>query len=183
MSAENNLIPAAQRGDIEALKTLIEAGENVNEQDAQGWTPLHWSAGKGDVNCVAFLLEHGADVTLTGRDNRTPLMVARAAARNEVVGLLTAAEKAKGVWKDPRSSKPYCKAYYCTDFARYPQWASLHDAAGQSLEAESIVYLHQDFTVTRSVWPGENVIVKTVTPEWVRFCESELNFTIPADIL
>jgi uncharacterized protein len=183
MSAENNVIGAAQRGDIETLNSLIKAGGNINEQDAQGWTALHWSAGKGDLNCVAFLLEQGADVTLTGHDNRTALMVARAAARSEVIALLTAAEQARGVWKDPRSSKPYCRAYYCRDFARYPQWSSLHDATAQSLEADSIFYLHQDFTVTKSVWPGENVIVKAATPEWIRFCESELNFAIPADIL
>ncbi len=182
MSAENKVIEAAQRGDIEALKAVVSAGENINEQGTEGWTALHWAAGRGDTDCVGFLLEHGADVTLTGRDNRTALMVARAAARTEVVALLTAAEKAKGVWKDPRSSKPYCRAYYCRDFARYPQWPSLHDA-GQSLEADSIFYLHQDFTVTKSIWPGENVIVKAITPEWIRFCESELNFAIPADIL
>lgn len=186
MDAEKKVIAAAQQGDVHALQALAAGGADVNERDEQGWTALHWSAGKGDVATVSLLLEHQADVTLTGRDNRTPLMVARAAGQPDAVSILTAAEKARGVWKDPRVSKPYCKAYYGRDLARYPQWPKASgqgNGAEQAVESDSILYVHQDLTVTKSVWPGENVVFKTVTPEWIQFCESELKFEIPADLL
>jgi ankyrin repeat protein len=186
MDPEKKIIAAAQQGDLQALEALVAAGADVNEKDEQGWTALHWSAGRGDAGAVNLLLEHQADVTLVGRDNRTPLMVARAAGRHDAVSVLTAAEKAKGVWKDPRESKPYCKAYYWKDLARYPQWAgpsSQGNGTEQIVDSDSILYVHQDFTVTRSVWPGENVIFKTITPEWIQFCKSELKFAIPADLI
>jgi hypothetical protein len=185
MEQEKKVIAAAQRGDIEALKGLLAEGANINEQDEQGWTALHWSAGKGDVDTVKLLLEQQADVTLTGRDNRTAFMVARAAGNQQAAATIAEAEKARGVWKDPRENKPYCKAYYWKDIARYPHWpssGSRENGQEQQADADSIVYLHQDFTVTKSVWMGESVIFRNVTPEWVRFCESELKFAIPADL-
>jgi uncharacterized protein len=183
MEAEKKVIAAAQRGDIDALTALVAGGANINEQDEQGWTALHWSAGKGDLQVIKFLLEHQADMTLTGRDNRTPLMVAQAASNRDAGSLIASAEKAKGVWQDARQSKPYCKACYWRDITRYPHWPSSGSGEEPLTGADTIVYLHQDFTVTKSVWRDESVIFKNITPEWIRFCESELKFSIPADLV
>ena len=187
MDPENKLIAAARPGDLATLKTLLAEGANANDADELGWTALHWSAGRGDVEAVRLLLEHHADVTITGRDRRTPLMVARSAGRQAVAAILTDAEKAKGVWTDPGENKPYCKAFYLKQFAGYPQWSPTTGGQASGKEStgngDAIVYLHQDFTVTKSVWPGESVIFDAVNGDWIRFCESELKFSVPADLV
>lgn len=41
-----------------------------------------------------------------------------------------------------------------------------------------MVYLHQDFTVTRSMGHGEDRLLAEPSEEWSRFCEDELGFPI-----
>jgi len=178
------MIDAARDGDLDALKQLLADGADVHERDEQGWTPLNYAAGRGDAAAVKLLLEHGADVALTGRDNRTPRMIARAAERTAVVEILTAAEKEKGVWEDPRASRPYCRAYHLSELAAFAGFEAAEAAAGGADEGDDpVVYLHQDFTVTRSMWHGEDVVFDKVTPQWESFCGDELGFEIPADLL
>ena len=45
------------------------------------------------------------------------------------------------------------------------------------------MYVHQDLTVTRSMWHGEDVLLNEVTPAWRAFCETTLRFEIPEDVL
>lgn len=189
------LIEAAKDGDTKTMRELLAGGVDVNVQDEQGWTPLCWAAGRGDAEAVRLLLEHGADVTLAGRDQRTPLKIARAAERRETAEILTAAEQESGTWVDPRAGQPYCRAYYLRDLRRFPDWSesrinwrepSSHAGNGSgdaALTDDDIVYLHQDFTVTKSMWHGESVIFNRVTPEWREFCEGELDLAIPEEIL
>lgn len=75
-----------------------------------------------------------------------------------------------------RASAPnYCTAYYLGDLRRYPGWTSDdHD-----LKDEDVVFLHQDYTVTRSMWADENVIFNNVTELWKEFCNNELRFAVP----
>lgn len=191
--SEKKTIEAVMNGDLRALRDLLAAGANVNEQDEQGWTPLNWAAGHGDVEAVKLLLDHGADPTLTGRDNRTPVMIAKAAERKEVAEILR--EAARGAWVDPRETQPYCKAYYLAQLRKFGGWSEsrIHwneesAASGGNPEAapladEDVVYLHQDFTVTKSMWHDESVIFNQVTPEWEEFCKRELQLVIPEDLL
>jgi ankyrin repeat protein len=44
---------------------------HINQQDAQGMTPLHRAAAQGHDNIVRILLEHGADFTLTNNNRLT----------------------------------------------------------------------------------------------------------------
>jgi len=41
------------------------------------------------------------------------------------------------------------------------------------------VFLHQDLTVTSSMWHNEDVVFDNVTPEWQEFCHTVLNFRVP----
>jgi len=193
--SEQKTIEVVVSGDARALKNLLAAGANVNEQDEQGWTPLNWAAGRGDVEAVRLLLEHGADVTLTGRDHRTPLMIAKAADRREVAEILREAEMARAAWIDPREMQPYCKAFYLGELRKFGGWLESRinwkeesSAPGGTPETipladEEVVYLHQDFTVTKSMWHDESVVFNQITPEWREFCEKELRFAIPEELL
>src|SRR5436305_15212855 len=97
MEQEKSVIAAVQQRDTGLLKKLLSEGADVNERDDERWTPLHWAAGAGDVGTVRLLLDYKADITATGRDNRSPLMVARASGRNDAVALLAVSERAAGV--------------------------------------------------------------------------------------
>jgi hypothetical protein len=189
----SSVIDLVKERQPDALAALLESGVDINAQDEHGWTALCWAAGTGDANLVAMLLERGADPTLMGRDARTPLMIARAAGRRDAAILLESAEQKRGIWRDPRNLRPYCRAYYLTDLQRFRGWEQLasnraspetaeeNGGAGDQSPEQPIVFLHDDFTVTRSIWRNEEVLVADVTPEWREFCEGALGFGIPED--
>jgi hypothetical protein len=176
------LIPAVKNGDLQALRQLLDGGANVGECDEHGWTPLAWAAGRGDVESVTALLAAGADVAATGRDNRTPLMIAKAAGRDEVFGVLVEAERRAGVWKDPLESVQYCKAFLAKELRAFPQYANGTGPLAE-LGDDDIVYLHQDYTVTRSMWHGEDVLIDNNSTAWKSFCVDSLTFRVPDDLL
>ena len=43
------MLKAARRGDVAEVRKLVANGANVNEQDRDGGSPLHWAAGMGHV--------------------------------------------------------------------------------------------------------------------------------------
>jgi len=189
-----NVIDVVKERNADALASTLANGADVNVQDDHGWTALSWAAGSGDARLVAMLLDRGADPTVTGHDARTPLMIARAAGRRDAARLLEAAEQKRGVWKDPRQLRPYSRAYYLTDLQRFNGWAELagdcasppvagENGRGDQPPEQRVVFLHDDFTVTRSIWRNEEVLVAQVTPEWREFCESELGFSAPDDLV
>eukprot|EP01114_Cavostelium_apophysatum_P013883 TRINITY_DN3462_c0_g1_i3.p1 TRINITY_DN3462_c0_g1~~TRINITY_DN3462_c0_g1_i3.p1 ORF type:complete len:1224 (+),score=375.16 TRINITY_DN3462_c0_g1_i3:746-4417(+) len=66
--------------DRELLESLIldiiKKGSAVNAQDADKDTPLHEACVAGNLQAVKYLIEHGADTTLTNRQNQIPLSIA-----------------------------------------------------------------------------------------------------------
>lgn len=190
------LIEAVKEGDLEKVEGQIEAGADVNAPGSeQEWTALNFAAGKGNLAMVELLVKGGADVFLTGRDNRTPYKIAVAAGRADVARYLSEAEAAAGGDKERISSResetrPYCKAYHLRDFRRFDAWSesktNWKESEADSDEEEGfsdddIVFLHQDFTVTESMFHGENVIMGSATPEWRTFCTEDLGFKVPDD--
>lgn len=173
---------AVKAGDAAAAERALAAGASADERDERGWTALCWAAGRGDAALVRLLVDGGADVTLTGTDGRTPLMIARAAGRAEAAEILEAAEKARGVWQDPSETRKHCKAFRIADLRGYDAWSEGLGPEEDALSEEHVVYLHQDFTVTRSIWPGEQVVFAGDTPEWRGYCERTLGFALPADL-
>eukprot|EP00051_Salpingoeca_urceolata_P023242 m.391468 g.391468 ORF g.391468 m.391468 type:complete len:1015 (-) comp20081_c0_seq1:111-3155(-) len=47
-------------GAASTLATLIDLGANVDKQDSEGLSPLHWAASHDNVECLVQLLEAGA---------------------------------------------------------------------------------------------------------------------------
>ncbi len=187
------LIEAVKNGDSATAEILIKSGDDVNQQDDQGWTPLNYAAGKGDLSMVKLLVENGTDIFKVGRDRRTPYMIALAAGRVSVVKYLREVEDNFDGDKPVRAPKKYCKAYYLRDLRGYPAWgesrinwkekkANGNGDAGEGFGDDKVVFIHQDFTVTESVWPNENVIFNNVDPVWEEFCANTLNFKVPDDL-
>lgn len=88
---ETKLHVACSKGNISAVRTLLEQGHDINAIDYVGWTPLHEACNHGHIEVVEKLLEHGADInTKGGRGTRgiTPLYDAAQAGNFEVIEYL-----------------------------------------------------------------------------------------------
>jgi uncharacterized protein len=194
---DTRLIDAVKAVDYGEVERLISAGADVNQQDDQGWTPLNFASGKGELSLVRMLVENGADVFKVGRDRRTPYEIALAAGRVSVVRYLREIEGQFPGEKPPRPERKYCKAYYLRDLRTYPEWSESkinwkqrkdnHNGDGDSnpndpSPDEKVVFIHQDFTVTESAWHNENVIYNQISSAWKEFCATTLKFKVPDDL-
>lgn len=85
---------AATTNDLEEVRMLVESGmADVNAKNpAEGATALHGAAYEGNVDCVRYLLECGADVDLRDDDGWTALHAAVCGERRKCVALLLEAD-------------------------------------------------------------------------------------------
>ncbi|TAN43852.1 MAG: peptidase C14 [Nitrospirae bacterium] len=80
---------AAYSGDIDAVKTLIEQGADVNVRvGVSGLMPLNYAAGRGHINVVALLIEKGADLNARDGSGHTPLEFAAILGHANITKLL-----------------------------------------------------------------------------------------------
>ncbi|MFP5264076.1 MAG: ankyrin repeat domain-containing protein [Blastocatellia bacterium] len=186
-----DLITAVQSDDLEAVRDLLKSDVDVNEQDEQGWAALNYAAGKGNLTLVKMLVENGADVLKMDKNQRTPYSIALAAGRSDVAAYLRDVKDAITGGKSPTGPRKYCKAYYLRHLRKYVDWSESrinwkgirdNDPDGKDLTNESIIFIHQDYTVTRSMWHDEDVIFNQTTSDWKDFCERELGFKVPDDL-
>lgn len=75
------LLEAAKKEDLVNMKRCVELGADVNTVDLEmtlihSWHVLHFVAGKGNLQCVQFLIENGANVDAREGDRWTPLHLA-----------------------------------------------------------------------------------------------------------
>ena len=64
----NALHIASEHGSIAAIELLLSGGLSVDSRDGAGNTPLVCAAACGQIEAVNYLLEHGADPLLKGKD-------------------------------------------------------------------------------------------------------------------
>lgn len=87
------LLDAAERGDIDEVKHLINEGADVNAKDVYEKTPLHWAAEKGHKEIVEILLKKGADVNgVESFSGMTSLWLAAQNGHESLVEVLLTAE-------------------------------------------------------------------------------------------
>ena len=70
---------ACERGHIAVIRTLIEAGADVEIEDSERTRPLHNAASAGHVEVVRLLLDKEAEKAPLDKRGRTPLEVCRSA--------------------------------------------------------------------------------------------------------
>ena len=87
------LIPASERGHVETVRTLIEAGVAIDHVNRLGWTALLEAiilgdGGKRHRQIVGLLIAAGANVNLADNEGVTPLRHARDRGFDEIAALL-----------------------------------------------------------------------------------------------
>ncbi|XP_060888135.1 ankyrin repeat domain-containing protein 10a isoform X2 [Labrus mixtus] len=87
---------ACRDGDVGVLVSLLQQLSNqvhlTAEDSSYGWTPLHWAAHYGQLECVVRLVQMGCDVnTVTSRFNQTPTHTAAFGGHPQCVVWLTQA--------------------------------------------------------------------------------------------
>jgi ankyrin repeat protein len=92
------LIAAAHLGHDGVVRQLITAGAPLNHVNNLHWTAaieavVLGNGGPRHQACLRALVDAGADLSLTDRDGRTPLQLARARGFKEMVKILEAAPK------------------------------------------------------------------------------------------
>ncbi len=70
---ENLMIKAAESGDLNSLRALLDAGVNPNAKLSNGTTALHFAGHKGEDHLVRLLISRGADPTAKDSAGRTPM--------------------------------------------------------------------------------------------------------------
>ena len=79
---------AARRGDLDAVRALLEEGADTEERMEDQSSALHWAAVQGHYEIVEVLLAAGADPNVRHEDGGTPLHWATFLGESEMVELL-----------------------------------------------------------------------------------------------
>ena len=83
------LFTAIEKGDVETVRLLVEAGTDVNAAEGFGGnTPLHEAVEEGNTEIVQILVDAGADIEAEGFMGRTPLSLAAEEGATEIMRIL-----------------------------------------------------------------------------------------------
>ncbi|XP_042518763.1 potassium channel SKOR-like isoform X1 [Macadamia integrifolia] len=79
---------AAYHGDLNQLKSLIDAGADPNKTDYDGRSPLHLASSRGYEDIIFFLIQKGVDINNSDKFGNTPLLEAIKNGHDRVASLL-----------------------------------------------------------------------------------------------
>ncbi|GBN29124.1 Ankyrin-3 [Araneus ventricosus] len=82
------LLYAVINNHCEIARLLISKGANVNAQNGEGMTALHWIAERDNVEMLQILLNGGADVSIRDKTNRSVTEIAVNSNRLEIAKIL-----------------------------------------------------------------------------------------------
>ena len=99
-AADVPLVEAIRNVNLEAVRTLLDQGVDVNAPSVDGATALHWAAHRGDPALVQLLLDAGADVTIANRYGVRPLSLASLSGNAKII------EQLLGAGADPNTTLP-----------------------------------------------------------------------------
>ena len=84
----SRLYLAAEIGDVEKVKSLLENAETPDQRDDCKWTPLMRSAQNGHLEVARLLIDAGADVNARDKGGYSVLMVASGSDNADILKLL-----------------------------------------------------------------------------------------------
>ena len=89
-ASENSagLIDAVKSGNSQMLRTLLKQRPDVNGQEPDGMTALHWAVRRDDVETAQLLIRAGANVKAANRYGVTPIALAAMNGNAVLVGAL-----------------------------------------------------------------------------------------------
>lgn len=82
------IINAAGNGDISTVKHLHSTGQNINEKDYNGATPLMYAIWSGKADVAKYLIEAGADLKAKDNNDYDALLYAIDYKQNDIINLL-----------------------------------------------------------------------------------------------
>jgi hypothetical protein len=100
----SELRKAAEKGQIETVRTLLEQGAVINSSDKNGRTALMFTAEKGHLEVAKLLLERGANASATDNEGESALDKAQRKRKESVLRLLQE-EKARRDEEEARRVK------------------------------------------------------------------------------
>ncbi|KAF6782827.1 ankyrin repeat domain-containing protein 52 [Colletotrichum sojae] len=87
-SGRTALGAACDKGNLEAVRLVMEAGANIDMVDHRRRTPIYAASHNGHVDVIKILLEKGADVSVASQSGWTPLNAASDGGHLEVIKVL-----------------------------------------------------------------------------------------------
>ena len=83
-------------GTLKTVRKLLEEGEDPNQSDDYGWSPLTSAAGQeGHLKIVSLLIEYGADVNAQDDNGSLPISQSLTLKSNQILSLLIETESTR----------------------------------------------------------------------------------------
>ena len=123
--------------------------------------------------------EGGNEGTKAVRFSKTTGVDAEAETRWSRACLVNGRLPDEGGW----AMSQYCKACYLRDLRKFAEWKEERvnwtpaegEAADTPLADDEVVFVHQDYSVTRSMWHDENIIFRGQGAAWQSFAREILD--------
>lgn len=139
------LMYAANEGDLDGIKELLNSSVNVNFRDIDDRTALHVAACQGFSNVVKLLIENGAQVDPKDRWGSTPLSDAIHYKNHDVVKLL-----------EKHGAKPLIAPMHVKNYREIPEY----EIDPEELDFTFGVEIKKGTTFEVASWRGTKVGVK-----------------------
>ncbi len=111
-----SLQEAAEQGDLEQVKALLQEGSDINAKDRDKMTALHHAVFNGHLEVIEALIDHGANINIPGQEGGvSPLHLAAARGHKAVVKLLLS----KGADIKAQDIYGYGPLHYAKSFRQY----------------------------------------------------------------
>ena len=87
-ATEEGYAPASYPNYLQTMRLLLQHGADVNAQDKDHLTPLHWASRRRRLKDIRLLLDHNANIDAEDKKGITPLHLASSNLGADVISLL-----------------------------------------------------------------------------------------------